>query len=210
VGACWPSLTSVCPPSRPPPRAGLGTGLPLRTVRPNRFSRRSPTPQFSRSPLGPYAPPRPPGGASAPAPPPAPPPRPAACLRPLGASAARRARDPFPPGLRRPARIPPTSGGKRMFWGRRHRGALVWLLPTAEGVPSCPCSHGLIKCIPIFPVATGSLALGGYRRNSLRPQLLSGQSRAGPITHPSLPNPGPGEGSGAASDNGSTHTLVLH
>lgn len=125
MGACWPSQPSVCPPSRRPPRAVRGTGLPLGPVHPGRLSRRPPASHsFSQSPLGPFAPPVPSQRASAPAPS-RPRPRPAqsSCPRPSGAFAARRARAPFPGGggggggLPRLAWLPQTSGERGQSWG---------------------------------------------------------------------------------------------
>lgn len=149
MGACWPSQPSVCPPSRRPPRAVRGTGLPLGPVHPGRLSRRPPASHsFSRSPLGPFAPPVPSQRASAPAPS-RPRPRPAqsACPRPSGAFAAWRARAPFPG-----AGVPPASclapadfGRKGAVLGHRHGGTPRWRLPTADSLV-----RHLASCLVIF------------------------------------------------------------
>lgn len=67
VRACWPSLPSVCPPSRRPSRAAQGTELSLCYPTPYASPARR-QPQFSQSLLGPLAPPGPSPRVSAPAP----------------------------------------------------------------------------------------------------------------------------------------------
>lgn len=104
----------------------------------------------------------------------------------------RGGREPhFPGGCGGGSRV--LSGSRRLRAKGGSPGAPPRRYPSLAP-PDCRLSGslGLINPRPHFPRGHRLPRLGGYCENSLRPQLLSGQSWAGLVTHPRLLNPGPG------------------